>query len=362
MSLIDSRQELTALCEQAFREWTRVNAILLFGSRANGTSGPESDWDIAVIMDDPKITEIIHNKYTPIPPPFAGYSNLDVLTLTPTLLYKDMMSYGTIAQQIAQYGERLIGDWSMNQQNAAGNALIQPQEWAKGLQTSLNHIDEALNEIKRYKQSVTYDLAETNCRAFIVHSQDAAEFLVKTFLKRRKVPPKNTHNIAHLAQIMRSHRPEDVNLSDWKALADRVGSLNGSTIKDHQAGYFQTYILTEEDIRRAADRLSKTFILLIDEVESALHPHIDREAIGLSESRLGDERHQDLLKKGAEQFPNQFQSLLESANTVFMLPDTSKTSLYTPVEDLITFLPHMTPFEQVFSRHFNGRTAKMYKN
>ncbi|MCY4345623.1 MAG: nucleotidyltransferase domain-containing protein, partial [Aestuariivita sp.] len=89
MSLITSRQQLTTLCERAYQTWPDVRAILLFGSQAKGTAHPDSDWDIAVIVEDPTIDHVIHYKREKSPSPFDGYDNLDVLTLTPAIIAQD---------------------------------------------------------------------------------------------------------------------------------------------------------------------------------------------------------------------------------------------------------------------------------
>ena len=75
-----------------------------------------------MIVDDPDLTELRHNKVTSAPPPFDCYENLDVLTLTPTMIHKSQLFYGRIAQQIAQGGTALMGEWTMNAKEIKDNA------------------------------------------------------------------------------------------------------------------------------------------------------------------------------------------------------------------------------------------------
>ena len=100
MPQITSRQHLTVICQQAYETWPDVHAILLFGSRAKGTARPDSDWDIAVVVDDPKMKHVIQSKRTPPPAPFDGYTNLDVLTLTPDIIVQDRCAFGRINDTI----------------------------------------------------------------------------------------------------------------------------------------------------------------------------------------------------------------------------------------------------------------------
>ncbi len=308
MALITSRQQLTTLCERAYRTWPDVRAILLFGSQANGTAHLDSDWDIAVIVDDPTMDHVIHYKRAMSPSPFDGYDNLDVLTLTPAILARDRRAFGRIAQQIDQDGRPVIGDWVMNHPTPQPVRLILPKDWRLGIMSSLKCSDDALIDISRYKQTDSYDDAEAYCRSFVNSSREAAEHLVKTMLKRRKVPPARTHDVERLAAQMRDLRPDNVTKGAWTALAARIESLNGDSHCDHQAGYGD-YQLTAEDITRAATRLSGTFRLLVDEVESALHPHDAPAAMGLFDACLGDDRHQFALAKAGRAIHTTIQSL-----------------------------------------------------
>ena len=66
--------------------------------------------------------------------------------------------------------------------------------------------------------------------------------------------------------------------------------------RDHQADY-SDYRLTAENITRSATRLSETFLLLVDEVESALYPPAVLAPMGLSADCLGDVQRQSALVK-----------------------------------------------------------------
>ncbi len=358
MALITSRQQLTTLCERAYRTWPDVRAILLFGSQANGTAHLDSDWDIAVIVDDPTMDHVIHYKRAMSPSPFAGYDNLDVLTLTPAILARDRRAFGRIAQQIDQDGRPVIGDWVMNHPTPQPVRLILPKDWRLGIMSSLKCSDDALIDISRYKQTDSYDDAEAYCRSFVNSSREAAEHLVKTMLKRRKVPPARTHDVERLAAQMRDLRPDNVTKGAWTALAARIESLNGDSHCDHQAGYGD-YQLTAEDITRAATRLSGTFRLLVDEVESALHPHDAPAAMGLFDACLGDDSHQEILRAHGQDVLVNCQQMMEKGYAVWNRTNASKTARTTPSEPVRSFLALIHPLEDMISASITERIAAL---
>ena len=346
MERITSRAHLIALCQQAREQWDHVQAIVLFGSRAKGTARPDSDWDIAVIVDDPQLTTLRHNKVTPAPPPFDRYENLDVLTLTPAMIHADRLSYGRIAQQIAQDGTALMGEWTMNGEEMKKNAVMNPKEWRRGINDSLKHMNMALGEIHAYKEKTHYASCGTDCGEFIVQSQMAAEHLVKTLMTRRKVPPEKSHDIHQLAQTMRDHPLADVPDPDWQALTERVRSLNGETHMDHQAGY-GTYLITSEALTHATIRLVKTIRFLIDEIGSGIHPARYGISMALSKACWGTSEHQAVLRKEARGLLPDCHRLVERAAAVFGAPDTPKPDMSELSPPVILFLSYVEPLERV---------------
>ena len=346
MDRITSRAHLTTVCQQAREQWDHVQAIVLFGSRAKGTARPDSDWDIAVIVDDPALTELRHNKVTPAPPPFDRYENLDVLTLTPAMIDADRLSYGRIAQQIAQDGTALMGEWEINGEEMKDKAVMDPEEWRRGINDSLTHMKYALNAIHDYKEKTRYIDCDTDCGQFIVQSQESAEHLVKTLMTRRKVLPRKTHDIDQLAQIMRDHPLADIPDSHWQVLTERVHSLNGATHDDHQAGY-GTYTMTAKTFTHATERLVKTIRFVIDEIGSGIHPARYGVSMGLSIACWGTDVHQAALKQEAQGLLPQCHKLVETAVTVFGAPDTPKPDVSRSSPPVVLFLTYVAALERV---------------
>ena len=212
------------------------------------------------------------------------------------------------------------------------------------------------NKFRGFLTDTNY--VDTHCRSFIVNSQMAVEHLAKTMLKRHKVSPKNTHNMTRLTMQMHAQRPDDVAEGDWTALTVRIESLNGDSCLDHQAGY-QKIPLTAEKIRHATTRLSQTFLLPVDEAESALHPHDVPATMGLSVACLGDAFHQASLAKEGRTIHANIQSLQSHATHVGTLDDTPKIAKCPPNPAAKSFLIQLRPLEAVISFPITKRVAAL---
>ena len=49
-----TEEQIRAAAEATLKRWPAASAVLLFGSRARGDHLPSSDWDLAVVTDDPR--------------------------------------------------------------------------------------------------------------------------------------------------------------------------------------------------------------------------------------------------------------------------------------------------------------------
>ncbi|MCY4303700.1 MAG: hypothetical protein OXC62_02775 [Aestuariivita sp.] len=79
----------------------------------------------------------------------------------------------------------------------------------------------------------------------------------------------------------------------------------------------------------------------------------------LSDTCLGDERHQKAMKEPTVDILPNLNSLVERADAVFALLDIPKFTLYTPWSALLLFLTHIALFAQVFSSHIKDRVAAL---
>ncbi|MCY4306079.1 MAG: hypothetical protein OXC62_15085 [Aestuariivita sp.] len=246
----------------------------------------------------------------------------------------------------------------MTPNDPATSALIDPREWGLEMTKNLNKIKMVFQEIETYKQGQSYEYLGAYCGFFIDNSQMAAEHLVKIMLKRRKVTPARTHNIERLAHQMRLQRPDDVSKSDWSALAVRIEALNGHSHRDHQVGYGE-FELSTEDIMRSATRVSKTFLLLVDEVESVLYPRDVSSAMGVSATIIGDDSYQALMRMNADDVCANCVRIVSQARAVHNLADTPKTFRTAPIEPVRSFLSLLSPIETIISPQMTARLTTL---
>lgn len=76
--------------KEFFDRGIQIKALLLFGSRARGLSGPESDWDFLVVVD----REIDRNE------------RLEIVRLIRSRLAKNMISVDVLVKSEARYMEQ----------------------------------------------------------------------------------------------------------------------------------------------------------------------------------------------------------------------------------------------------------------
>lgn len=81
---------------------------ILYGSRARGDFGPDSDWDILILVDDPKFTNELDDKYR------NELYNLSLeieqaisINIYPKKYWKDKLRFSPLYQNVLKEGIRL---------------------------------------------------------------------------------------------------------------------------------------------------------------------------------------------------------------------------------------------------------------
>ena len=79
-----------------------------YGSRARGDFGPDSDWDILILVDDPKFTNELDDKYR------NELYNLSLeieqaisINIYPKKYWKDILRFSPLYQSVLKEGIRL---------------------------------------------------------------------------------------------------------------------------------------------------------------------------------------------------------------------------------------------------------------
>ena len=262
MPPVITEQDLVAACRETLRLWPQARAAVLFGSRARGTAHPDSDWDVAIVLEGDELghprpaRSVFPRSELP-----ADLPHVDVWALSEENLHRNARALGTLPYAVCRDGKVLAGEWSgpdpvQMEQEAAVNS----GDWSRRMGLVLVKIHAAITSIEAMSTSGTWATGGGDCINLLQSSANAAELLVKAAIERRGVPADRSHDIAELAGALAAQRPDE------SALAERMASLNGESRVHHIAMYeFQPP--EAPDVIAAIRRLAGTLDLWASEVE-----------------------------------------------------------------------------------------------
>ncbi len=131
-----------------------------------GTSTPDSDWDVAFLVDLAEVKHVTsHQCYWP-ENPFRNYRNVNACVLTPSYLKTDMYDFGQISHQIARYGEPLLGELEVDREFLDKMTRSRPDDWDRHLNESypkfelLRYRGAAL-QVKRRRKTASFNWEQT---------------------------------------------------------------------------------------------------------------------------------------------------------------------------------------------------------
>ena len=261
---ITSETQLAEICRQTLVDWPEAKAAVLFGSRARGDHRPDSDWDVALIVEG---TESIDRSDL-----FreAGVDNVDLWTVDRDWAACDEFYVGSLATAIALDGKVLAGRWKIDQPEKLN---MDPTTWQQDMLTSLVGIENALQKHTRLAEKSKWISCLSECTDFVKNSADAAEHLVKAMIGRRGIQPKSSHDIQELVEGYVLHRqiiwPKILHeggkdeVAAEHELIRQMRRLNGQTKLQQQGNYSKDTkgnllterVLSEGSIAAAIDRL-----------------------------------------------------------------------------------------------------------
>ena len=264
MSAVITEQELTAACRETLRLWPRARAAVLFGSRARGTQRPDSDWDVAFVLegDDPRHPDLARSLF---PHPGmrmpADLHRVDAWALSEEDLRRNARALGTLPYVVCRDGKVLAGEWNRpDPVEPEGDAAMDPEDWAGRMGLVPELVFHALTSISRMATAGSWANSGAACRNLLRNAADAAELLVKAAMERRGVPADHGHDIAELAGVFAARR------ADEGALAERMAALNGSS-RPHHVAMDQFPPPTVAEAEAALARIAGTLDLLASEIE-----------------------------------------------------------------------------------------------
>ena len=263
MTAVITERELVAACRETLRRWPQARAVVLFGSRARGTQGPDSDWDVAIVLegDEPRHPDLAASVF-----PRQGFpdalARVDAWALSEDDLERRACVLGTLPYAICRDGQVLAGQWRRpDPAQMAKEAAVDPEDWTYRMRLALAKVATAITPIEGVANSATWTDSAAHCSSLVQATADAAELLVKAVIERRGVPADRSHDIAELAAEFGAQRPDET------ALAERIAALDGLS-RRHHVEIYQFRPPDVSDVKTAVRRLLGTLDLWASEIET----------------------------------------------------------------------------------------------
>ena len=244
-----TEEQIRAAAEATLKRWPAASAVLLFGSRARGDHLPSSDWDLAVVTDDPRGYPLDLPLFRLDP------QEIDLAFISDADIRRHRNRLGRLGCELARDARPIAGNWCP----PAG--LKEPETdhetyWEE-ISNSLSRFAEALRSALPGFRNSSAAAGQRAANKFVNRSSDAAEHLAKAMLVRNGLRPRAIHHLGLLA--------DDIAAQDPK-LAAEVRSLNGHTKTDHVGHCGNSPPATVEAVSHAAQRLKRAGGLLAAEL------------------------------------------------------------------------------------------------
>ena len=262
MPAVITERELAAACRETLRQWPQARAAVLFGSRARGTARPDSDWDVAIVLEGgallhPRPARSVFPR-SELP---ADLPHVDVWALSEEDLFRNSHALGTLPYVVCRDGRVLAGDWNRpDPARMRQEAAVNPEDWTYRMERAAQKVDAAMTQIGKLAEAPLWAVSGTHCADLLEITANAAELLVKAAIERRGVPADRSDDIAGLAAAFVAQRPDE------RALAQQMAALNGDSRAHHTAMY-RFRPPEEQEARAAVERLAATLALWASEIE-----------------------------------------------------------------------------------------------
>ena len=243
--MVTTLERLRERAEEVVRRAPEVEAVVLFGSRARGTAGPGSDWDVAFVEKIGKAPEGAYRLFDALP----GVRLLGI-GAGEIERYKD--TAGALEAALARQGVTLAGIW--RRPGCRKEALSMDVVRMRA------NLDNATDAVARAVMAgIEYLHARGRRRSdwtpVTTGSVDAAEHVAKAILTGYGLSPREVHFLDALAeQLANAYRGRnDPRQAEW---AERVRAMNGTTRtrRLHDADYRRFVEPPGEPLARSVER------------------------------------------------------------------------------------------------------------
>ena len=187
--------------------------MLLFESRARGDHKPSSDWDSAVITDDPT------DRPSDLPLPDLAelhWPGMELAFISNEEIRRRRNLLGHLGCSLARGAKPIAGNWIP----PAGltKPKIDFRMHAQEIANALRRFSDALRLVAAGFRDPTAIESHGSADKFVYRSADAAEHLTKSLLVRNDHQPPAIRDLARLAEGVSAQASE---------LAETIRSLNG---------------------------------------------------------------------------------------------------------------------------------------
>ena len=223
-----------------------VEAVVLFGSRARGTAGPRSDWDVAVIERNGRAADKTYRLLDDLP-------GVRPLRVAADEIERHKDTAGALEAALAREGVTLAGVWRRPECRDEGLDMDMVLIRAN-LANATDNVGKAVLAGIRHLYAVeTWE--RTDWTPVTTGSVDAAEYVAKAILAGHGLSPGEVHFLDALAdQLQNAYRGRrDPRQAYW---AELIRSMNGTTRTQrlHGADYRRFTVPPAEPFERSVER------------------------------------------------------------------------------------------------------------
>ena len=238
-------ERLRERAEEVVRRAPEVEAVVLFGSRARGTAGPGSDWDVALIERSGKAPEAAYRLLDALP-------GVRLLGIGAGEIERHKDTAGALEAALARQGVTLAGAW----QRPACRKEALTMEVVRiraHLANATDQMDKAVRAGIEHLYAMEWERGDWTL--LTTGSVDAAEHVAKAVLTGYGLSPREVHFLDALAeQLANAYRGRnDPRQAEW---AERIRAMNGTTrtLRLHDADYRRFVAPPAEPLERSVER------------------------------------------------------------------------------------------------------------
>ena len=238
-------ERLRERAEEVVRRAPEVEAVVLFGSRARGTAGPGSDWDIALVEKNGKAPEAAYRLLGALP-------GVRLLGIGAGEIERHKDIAGALEAALARQGVTLAGAWqrpacrkealSMDVVRMRANLDNTTDAVTRAVMAGIDHLH------ARGRRRSDWTPVTTG-------SVDAAEHMAKAVLTGYGLSPREVHFLDALAEQLANacRGRNDPRQAEW---AERIRAMNGTTRtrRLHDADYRRFVVPPAEPLERSVER------------------------------------------------------------------------------------------------------------